>query len=56
MPHPNHENHLCLLQNVGYLQSNMEKYKRLVQDAKFVCKTCGRVAARENNLCSPEKL
>jgi hypothetical protein len=56
MPHKGHENHLCLLQNIGYIKANFEKYKRLVQDAKFVCKDCGRVAARADNLCSPEKL
>jgi len=56
MPHKNHENHLCLLQNVGYLKTNLEKYKRLVKDPQFVCKSCGRVAARADNLCAPEKL
>jgi hypothetical protein len=56
MPHPLHERHLCLLQNVGYLISNLEEYKKLVQDGKFVCKGCGRVAASEKNLCAPERL
>jgi len=56
MPHPSHEQHLCLLQNVGYLQSNLEEYKKLVKNAKFICKNCGRVAASDNNLCAPEKL
>ncbi len=56
MPHPEHEQHLCLLQNVGYLASHLEEYKKLVQDAKFVCRTCGRVAASEKNLCAPENL
>jgi hypothetical protein len=56
MPHPLHERHLCLLQNVGYLTSNLEEYKKLVQDGKFVCKGCGRVAANEKNLCAPERL
>jgi len=56
MPHPAHEEHLCLLQNVGYLKSNLDDYKKLVKDAKFVCKGCGRTAASEKNLCAPEKL
>ncbi len=56
IPHENHENHLCLLKNLGYIKANFEKYKRLVQDPKFVCKDCGRVAARADNLCSPEDL
>ena len=56
MPHPYHEEHLCLLQNVGYLKSNLEEYKNLVKDPKYICKGCGRVAASDKNLCTPEKL
>ena len=56
MPHPSHEEHLCFLQNVGYLKSNLEEYKKLVKDAKFICKGCGRAAASDKNLCAPEKL
>jgi hypothetical protein len=56
MPHAGHEQHLCLLQNVGYLKSNLEDYKKLVRDGKFICKNCGRIAVNEKNLCAPEKL
>ncbi len=56
MPHPAHELHLCLLQNVGYLTLNLDEYKKLVKEGKYVCKNCGRVAASEKNLCAPEKL
>ena len=56
MPHAEHEQHLCYLQNVGYLKTNLEDYKKLLKDAKFVCKGCGRAAANEKNLCAPEKL
>jgi hypothetical protein len=56
MPHPEHEQHLCYLQNVGYLASNLKDYKKLVTEPKFVCKNCGRAATKENNLCAPEKL
>jgi hypothetical protein len=56
MPHPQHEEHLCFKQNVGYLKSNLEDYKKLVRNGKFVCKNCGRVAAKEESLCAPEKL
>jgi len=56
MPHPEHEDHLCLLQNVGYLKTNLNDFKKLVKDGKFICKGCGRVAANEKNLCAPEKL
>jgi hypothetical protein len=56
MPHAAHEEHLCLLQNVGYLTSNLQEYKKLVKEGRYVCKGCGRVAASEKNLCAPEKL
>jgi hypothetical protein len=56
MPHPHHEEHLCLLQNIGYMKSNLEAYKKLVSNPKYICKGCGRVAALERNLCAPEKL
>jgi hypothetical protein len=56
MPHLEHEQHLCYLQNLGYLQSNLKDYKKLVVGAKYVCKNCGRAAAREINLCAPEKI
>ncbi len=56
MPHPGHEEHLCLLQNTGYLKENLEGYKSVVRNPKFVCKNCGRAAASEKNLCAPEPL
>jgi hypothetical protein len=56
MPHPEHEQHLCYLHNLGYVQSNLKDYKKLVADPKFVCRNCGRVAAADTNLCAPEKL
>ena len=56
MPHPYHEEHLCYLQNIGFIESNREEYKTLVRNAKHVCTNCGRSAADEKNLCKPEKL
>ncbi len=56
MPHPAHDEHLCYLQNLGYIESNLEDYKKLVKNPKYVCKNCGRAAAEEKNLCNPEKL
>ena len=56
MPHPGHEEHLCYLQNIGFLVRNWEHFKKLVKNPKYVCKACGRVAASEKNLCAPEKL
>jgi hypothetical protein len=56
MPHPYHEEHVCFLQNIGFLKSNMEDYKKLVRDGNYLCKSCGRIAKEEKNLCKPEKL
>lgn len=56
MPHGGHEEHLCYLQNVGFLLNNFEEYKSLVKDGTFICKACGRVAANDKNLCVPDKL
>jgi hypothetical protein len=56
MPHPGHEKHLCLLQNTGYLKENLEDYKNLVRNPKFVCKGCGRTAVDDKSLCAPEAL
>jgi hypothetical protein len=53
MPHPGHGKHLCYLNNLGFQISNPKEYKALVKNGKFSCKLCGRVAAREDNLCKP---
>jgi len=56
MPPPGHDKHLCYLNNLGFQISNPKDYKELVRDGKFVCKICGRVAAKEVNLCKPAAL
>lgn len=56
MPHAEHEKHLCYLENVGYLKAHLEDYKKLVKDAKFVCRQCGRATVSEENICYPERL
>ena len=54
MPHLGHKKHLChLVEDVGI---SMEDYKPLVKNAKFLCRKCGRTAAKEENLCEPTKL
>jgi len=56
MPHIGHEEHLCYLENVRYIDSNLEEYKKLIRNPKFVCRRCGRAAAKAENLCDPEAL
>jgi len=54
VPHLGHGRHLChLIEDIGI---DVDEYRKLIKDAKFLCKNCGRVAAREENLCEPIKL
>ena len=53
LPCRGHENHLCQLVEK---KIDLEKMKKLVKDARYICKNCGRAAAGETSLCAPEKL
>jgi len=55
-PHAGHEHHLCYLRNLGFHKTNLNEYKELVVDGKYICKECGRVAADRKNLCKPVRL
>ena len=50
-----HGNKMCAMACCP-CELDVEKLKPLVRDAKFICKSCGRVAANEENLCQPEAL
>ena len=52
-PHHGHAKHLCDMAKRGV---DLNLYKALVKDAKFICKKCGRAAAKEENLCEPVPL
>lgn len=47
---------LCALQEEGFIDSDTETFKKLIQPATAFCKNCGRSAVSEENLCNPEKL
>lgn len=49
--HAGHEKHLCF--KVSNQATSLEEYKGLVKNAKYLCKHCGRVAAKAENLCDP---
>lgn len=49
-PHPGHEKHLCSKVAVG---TTINEYNVLVRNPKFLCKHCGRAAAKAENLCDP---
>jgi len=50
------EKTLCALQEEGYIESETEAFKKLIQPAAHFCKNCGRSAVSDKNLCNPEKL
>jgi len=52
-PHLGHSKHLC---NMAKMGADLKMIKNLVKDAKFICKKCGRAAAKEENLCEPTPL
>jgi len=51
---PGHEKHLCKL-IVGH-QEDIENIKPLVNNPKYICTGCGRVANKAENLCTPTEL
>jgi len=48
-----HGQHLCELMKK---ETPIEELKQIVSGAQYICKNCGRAAAKEENLCAPEKL
>jgi hypothetical protein len=53
-PHIGHGTHLCHMAESG--EFSLEQIRALVKDPKFICKKCGRVAAKAENLCEPVPL
>ena len=37
-PHPGHGKHLCVAHVMNWIQTNLEEYKDIVRDGKYVCK------------------
>ncbi len=51
--HENHEHHMCqLVLNA----TPTDELKELVRNAEYICDICGRTAAKDENLCAPQKL
>jgi hypothetical protein len=50
------EKTLCALQEEGFIESDTDAFKKLIQPAAYFCTNCGRSAVSDKNLCKPEKL
>ena len=46
------KNHLCQI----IVDRDLDRIKKLVKDAKYYCKNCGRAAHDKGNLCNPAKI
>ena len=51
-----HMEHLCYMVSQGFHVSDEQEYKVLVENPRHKCLRCGRVAANDDNLCSPGSL
>ena len=51
-PHRGHAQHLCRL----VAERQMERVASLTRGAVFMCRVCGRGAARPENLCEPVEI
>ncbi|HRZ87640.1 MAG TPA: hypothetical protein P5287_07475 [bacterium] len=51
--HKDHEeNHICRI----IIRKDLDRVRKLVANAQFYCKNCGRAAASGENLCNPSKI
>ena len=44
---------LCSLVKKGMVKEEKNRYCEMVQEARFLCKKCGRVAKKDKHLCKP---
>lgn len=47
---------LCSLVKKDMIKDDPKEFKKLVREGKFLCKKCGRVAAKEKFLCKAVEL
>ena len=51
-----HTKHLCYFVSYGYHVDNPQDYKELVEEPRFKCRFCGRIAHCRDSLCQPMDL
>ena len=51
-----HTEHLCYMVSQGFHVSDEQEYKALVENPRYKCHHCGRVAASDASLCVPGSL
>lgn len=47
---------ICKLVKNKLQKEDPKKFRELVKDAKYYCKSCGHVAEKPSHLCKPEKI
>jgi len=52
-PHFGHDKHLCKLIEDG---ATFDDYYNLIKNPEFICRLCGRVASKDENLCEPTRI
>jgi len=51
-----HLEHLCYITSQGFHLSDIHEYEILVNEPRFLCCRCGRIANSGRNLCMPTEL
>lgn len=51
-----HDEHLCYIISQGFHLSDPQEFNELVNEPRFKCQHCGRVAKSDKNLCKPTEL
>lgn len=50
------EQKLCFMGDLNKEKGTLENYKKLVKEPRFICTGCGRTAASDSSLCSPQRM
>lgn len=48
-----HSEHLCYMISQGFHITDEDEYNALLENPRYICHHCERIAARAQNLCVP---